>query len=91
MINRAIQRNLITKAHQLHPIVMIGHKGITESVHQEMEAAFLAHELIKIRVTAPSKETRRAWIRQIALSHNAQLIQQLGHIAVFYRPNPKQA
>ena len=90
MLNRAIQRNLISKAHHLHPVVMIGQKGITENVHTEIEAALLAHELIKIRVIAPTRETRVEWVKELADSHKAALIQQVGHIAVFFRANPEK-
>lgn len=88
MLNRAVQRNLVSKAHQLRPVVMIGQKGITENVHFEIESALLAHELIKVRLTAPTREARQDWINTIISDHKAELVQQVGHIAVFYRHNP---
>lgn len=90
MLNRAVQRNLVSKAHQLRPVVMIGQKGLTENVHMEIEAALLAHELIKVRLTAPTKEARLDWITAITSQHQAELVQHIGHIAVFYRPNPEK-
>lgn len=88
MLNRAVQRNLMAKAHQLRPVVMIGQKGLTENIHQEVEAALLAHELIKIRITAPTREDRGLWIEEITQQHKANLVQLIGHIAVLYRKNP---
>lgn len=90
MLNRAVQRNLMAKAHQLRPVVMIGQKGITENVHLEIEAALKAHELIKIRVTAPTREARQEWIRLLAEEHEADLVQVVGHIAVLFRQNPEK-
>lgn len=90
MLNRAVQRNLMAKAHQLRPVVMIGQKGITENIHNEVEAALLAHELIKIRVTAPTREDRSQWVKELAQDHQAFLVQTIGHIAVLYRKNPEK-
>lgn len=90
MLNRAIQRNLISKAHQLRPVVMIGQKGITENVHLELESALNAHELIKVRITAPTRDERQVWIDLLTSKHQAELVQQVGHIAVFYRQNPEK-
>lgn len=90
MLNRAVQRNLMAKAQQLRPVVMIGQKGITENIHMEIEAALDAHELIKVRVTAPTREARQTWVKDIALEHKAELVQQIGHIAVLYRHNPEK-
>lgn len=90
MLNRAVQRNLVSKAHQLRPVVMIGQKGLTENVHLEIEGALLAHELIKVRLTAPTKEARLDWITDITGQHQAELVQHIGHIAVFYRANPEK-
>ena len=37
-------------SHKLKPVVIIGNKGLTESVSKEIEANLDAHELIKIQV-----------------------------------------
>lgn len=52
MLTRPFLKNLATKAHQLHPIVIVGGKGLTIQVHQEIDAALTAHELLKIRINA---------------------------------------
>ncbi len=87
MLNRSFQKNLVAKAHQLKPVVMIGQKGLSENVHTEIDAALNAHELIKVRITAPTREARAEWAKEIEGQHEAHLIQMIGHIGVFYRKN----
>ena len=41
---------LKAQAHHLHPVVMVGQQGLTDSVIKETDAALTAHELIKVRV-----------------------------------------
>lgn len=88
MLTRSFLKNLATKAQQLNPVVMIGSKGLTEPVHQEIEAALLAHELIKIKVNAATREDRQAMIDQIIAKHDATMVQQIGHVVVIYRKKP---
>lgn len=79
---------LKAKAHQLKPIVMIGGKGLSESVHIEIERALFDHELIKIRLSGADRDARKAMIADICLTHQAELIQQIGHIAAIYKKRP---
>ncbi len=85
MLTRTFTKTLITKAHPLKPVVLIGNKGLTDAVHNEVEAALLAHELIKVRVNAPTREARKEMIDKIATVHNAAIIQTIGHILTLYR------
>jgi len=68
---------------------MIGQAGLTASVIKEINHALDAHELIKIKIRAERDE--RSIIRdQICQETQAQLIQSIGQIAVFFRENPKK-
>ncbi len=86
MLTRNFLKNLITKAHALNPVVIIGNHGLSENVHFEVDAALTAHELIKIRVNAPTKEARAEMIDAIVKQHGAHCVQTIGHIVVLYRP-----
>lgn len=90
MLTRPFLKNLATKAHQLHPIVIIGAKGLTFQVHQEIDAALTAHELMKVRINAPTREARQEMIAEIAAHHQAIIVQAIGHILVLYRPNSEE-
>lgn len=74
-------------AHALKPVVIIGNRELADSVIAEIDQALNAHELIKIRVNAESKEARQVLIDQISEKTDAVLIHTIGHIAVFYRKN----
>lgn len=85
MLTRPFLKTLATKAHSLRPTVIIGNKGLTENVHNEIEAALLAHELVKIRVNAATREARQAMVDEIISQHESAMVQQIGHILVIYR------
>ena len=87
MLTRAFLKNLNTRAQSLRPVVLIGSNGLTEAVHHEIDEALLAHELIKIRINASSKESREAMIQEIAEKHEATIVRTIGHVLVIYRAN----
>ena len=81
------KKQLMTQAHSLHPVVMIGRNGLTDAVHAEIETALTAHELIKIKVASHDRELRISLFAEIAKQHDAALVHKIGLIAIFYRPN----
>ena len=66
---------------------MIGDKGLTEAVIKEINASLNAHELIKIRVFGDDRELRNSFIAKICDATSALLVQHIGKLLVFYRPN----
>ena len=79
------KRYLRGLAHDLKPIVMVGAKGVTASLVAELELALEQHELVKIKVAAEDRETRDAWIADLAAQSTATLVSRIGHTAVLYR------
>lgn len=77
-------------AHPIKPVVIIGQHGLTENVCQEIVQALNYHELIKVRVNADTRESRLALIESILEKTQADPVQQIGHIAVFYKRNHKK-
>lgn len=86
-MNAAEIRKLRAMAHNLNPVVMIGQAGLTAAVLAEIEGALNAHELIKVKIRA-EKEERLQISQQICKDSGAELIQNIGQIAVIYRKNP---
>ncbi|PCJ32818.1 MAG: ribosome assembly RNA-binding protein YhbY [Gammaproteobacteria bacterium] len=84
-VNKVQQRYLKGLAHPLKPVVMIGNKGLTETVLAEIDKTLEQHELIKVRVSGLEKAERNAMIDEIALKSSANVIMSIGHIAAFYR------
>jgi RNA-binding protein len=81
-------KHLKRLAHHLAPVVIVGQHGLTEGVLNEVSASLEAHELIKVKVNAADREEREAMLAAIAASASAELVQRIGHVAVFYRANP---
>ncbi|MCG8427348.1 MAG: ribosome assembly RNA-binding protein YhbY [Chromatiales bacterium] len=84
------KRHLKGLAHHLKPVVIIGQNGLTPAVINEIDIALGAHELIKVRVNAGDRDERQSLTNAICDETKAQLVQTIGHIAVFYRRHPKQ-
>jgi RNA-binding protein len=81
------RRALIAEAHSLHPIVMIGQKGLTKAIQLETDQALNDHELIKIRISAADKEDRVSMATELSQAVQAECLKIIGHIAIFYRKN----
>ncbi|WP_223670630.1 ribosome assembly RNA-binding protein YhbY [Kangiella shandongensis] len=76
---------LRSKAHKLKPVVMIGDKGLTENVLEEINNALNHHELIKIRIRTEEREDKKSIIKAICDKCKAQEVQVIGHILALYR------
>ncbi len=73
-------------AHDKKPVVLIGHKGVTDAVVQETAVALLAHELIKVRLG--EGEDTRAEAQTLAEGAKAELIAVTGRVAILFRQHP---
>ena len=73
---------------KLKPVVIIGQKGLSENLHQEIDTALGHHELLKLRIPALDKPARRELAEKICSKHGAILVESIGGIIVIYRRNP---
>ncbi len=89
-LSQQIKKALAAKAHHLNPVVILGSKGLTESVQAEIEHALYDHELIKVRISGGDRDTRKKDTQLICQRHQAELIAHIGHIIVIYRPRPNE-
>lgn len=80
-------------AHNLKPVIIVGDKGLTEGLQDELDRALNDHELIKIKVASQDREVRQEAIEALCQASGAELVQTIGKIAVILRrakkPNPK--
>ena len=77
-------------AHHRKVIVIIGQQGLTDNVMHEIDNALEIHELLKVRINAGDREERNTIIDTIAQQSQSDVVQRIGHIAVFYRPAQEQ-
>ena len=73
--------------HTLKPIVIVSHKGLADSIKDEIDRALNDHELIKIKIITTHREDRKEITKQICKHHNAECIQSVGHVTLIYRPS----
>jgi len=70
-------------------VVTIGTKGLTDALHQELDAALQHHELLKLRIPVLSKTDNQQLLEDLCHHHHVVLIQQLGRVVSIYRPSDK--
>jgi len=75
--------------HKLQAVVTVGDKGLSENVMAEIELALDHHELIKIKLRG-DRNTRTAWVEQIAGTCGAEKVHVIGQVACFFRRNSKK-
>ena len=86
-LNNKQIRFLRAMAHSLKPVVLIGGAGLTDNVINEINQALDDHELIKVRVNADDRDDKKDMIERIARQTEAEQVQTIGHIGIFYRHN----
>ena len=83
------KRYLRGLTHDINPVVMVGDKGLTENVMNEIETALDHHELIKVKLRT-DRDTRKTLIAGIIEASGAEKVHTIGQVACFYRANPKK-
>lgn len=76
-------------AHNLNPIIIVGDKGISEGLIDELERALSDHELIKVKIAIGERDDRAEIIDELVKLSRSELVQTIGKIAVLLRKNPK--
>ena len=80
---------LRSKCHDLKPVVMLGQKGLTEAVLNELDIALDHHELIKIKLSMEDRDARKQVIDEICRQCEAEEVQSIGKTLSIYRANKK--
>jgi RNA-binding protein len=87
------KKHFRTLGHNLNPIVMVAGKGLSENIQLEVDRALEDHELIKVKFSVGDRDIKRQLVRELCDIVEAELVQQIGNIALLYRPsrdpNPK--
>lgn len=77
---------LRAEAHPLRPVVLIGDRGLSESVLKEIDQNLNAHQLIKVRVAGDDRDARVAIYDEICETLSCAPIHHLGKMLIIYRP-----
>ncbi|WP_084156307.1 ribosome assembly RNA-binding protein YhbY [Desulforegula conservatrix] len=78
-------------AHDLNPLVLIGHNGLTEQVIKSIDQTLNDHELIKVKFNSFKEKEQKEQINlEIEKSTGAELAGMIGHVAIFFRRNEEK-
>jgi RNA-binding protein len=72
-------------SHELNAVVMIGDKGLTTAVMDEIKIALEAHELIKINIRADDREQKNLIIEKIIQKTQSSKVQTIGGKLVIFK------
>ena len=73
--------------HDRDPIVLVGQGGISPNLVAELDRALGDHELVKVRARVGDRDTRDAILTELAASTRSEIVQRIGHVALYYRRN----
>ena len=76
-------------AHQLKPVVTIAQNGLSESVSRELDQTLERHELIKVKLVIADRELRKQVIADMAKKLKAEIVQEIGKVALIFRESKK--
>ena len=75
-------------AHSLDPSILIGQKGLTDTLVRAMREELDRHELIKVKFNDfKEKEAKQAIVASLVEQTGCIPIGMIGHTAIFYRQN----
>ncbi len=89
-LNRKQTSYLRGLAHPLPASVSIGGSGLSDAVMAELESTLEHHELLKIKIATDNRELRKKFVQDICASTSAELVQQIGKVAVIFRASKKR-
>lgn len=81
---------LRAKCHDLKAVILLGQKGLTGEVLNELDSALTHHELVKIKLSVDDREARKQMIADICDSTHSQEVQAIGKTVCVYRINPEK-
>lgn len=88
-LSSAERKRLRGEAMRLKPAVMVGRAGPSATVLDAVDAALSRDGLVKLRIEAPDKPTRKEWLVTIAATTRSTICGEVGHTASIYRkPTP---
>ncbi len=80
-------------AHNLNPVIIVGDKGLSDGLLEELNRALEDHELIKVKIASNERDVRAQLTEELCEKSKATLVQTIGKIAILLRknakPNPK--
>ena len=70
---------------------MLGQKGLTAEVLNELDIALTHHELVKIKLSIDDRDQRKQVASEICTKSQSETVQSIGKTLTVYRVNPDKA
>ncbi|MCM2311830.1 MAG: YhbY family RNA-binding protein [Steroidobacteraceae bacterium] len=90
MLSDAQRKYLRRLGHDRNPIVLVGQGGISPNLVAELDRALTDHELVKVRARVGDRDLRDEILDTLAASTQSELVQRIGHVALYYRPSKEK-
>jgi RNA-binding protein len=90
VLTDAQRKHLRRLGHDRNPIVLIGGGGLSPNLIAEMDRALNDHELVKVRARVGDRDLRDEVLAELATATRAELVQRIGHVALYYRAHPTE-
>jgi RNA-binding protein len=90
MLSDAQRKYLRRLGHDLDPVVLVGNSGLSPNLIAELDGALAHHELVKVRARVGDRDVRDELLAELATSTRSEMVQRIGHVALFYRANPEK-
>jgi RNA-binding protein len=87
-LNEPQRKFLRRLGHDRNPVVLVGQGGLSPNLIAELDRALRDHELVKVRARVGDRAERDAILDELASSTQSELVQRIGHVALYYRRNP---
>ena len=89
-LSEAQRKHLRRLGHDRNPIVLVGQAGLSANLVAELDRALRDHELVKVRARVGDRAERDRILVELATATGSELVQRIGHVALFYRRNPDE-
>jgi RNA-binding protein len=90
MLSDTQRKHLRRLGHDRQPVVLIGNAGLGPGLIAEMDQALAHHELVKVRARVGDRHFRDDLLDELARATHAELVQRIGHVALYYRRHPDE-
>jgi RNA-binding protein len=85
------RRYLRALAHRLSPVVIVGQRGLSDSVLRQIDGALTDHELIKVRLGSECPIGRDEAGAALTERTRSEMAGAIGRVLILYRRHPEQA
>ena len=90
MPSSPLRRALRAAGHHLAPVVQVGKEGVSPAVLAQLDAALLAHELVKVKIGGEGPQGRIEAAAALGGLPGVHLAQLLGRTVLAYRRHPER-